>query len=34
MDDGRIIIITQMDYDRQNHGADIPDMLSAIEPLN
>ena len=34
MDDGRIIIITQMDYDRQNHGADITDMLSAIEPLN
>lgn len=34
MDDGRVIIILQMDQDRQNHGADITDMLSAIEPLN
>lgn len=34
MDDGRIIFITHMDHGRQNHDADITDMLSAIEPLN
>lgn len=34
MDDGRIIIITQMDYDHQRSGSDKTDMLSAIEPLN
>lgn len=34
IDDGRVIFILQMDHGRQNHGADITDMLSAIEPLN
>lgn len=34
MDDGRVIIIVQIDHGRQTHGADITDMLSAIEPLN
>ena len=34
MDDGRVIIMLQVDQDRQTHGADITDMLSAIEPLN
>lgn len=34
MDDGRIIIITQMDYGHQRSGSDKTDMLSAIEPLN
>lgn len=34
MDDGRVIIIGQIDHGRQTHGADITDMLSAIEPLN
>ena len=34
MDDGRVIIMFQVDYGRQTHGADITDMLSAIEPLN
>ncbi len=34
MDDGRVIIITQMDYGHQRSGSDKTDMLSAIEPLN
>ena len=34
IDDGRVIIMLQVDYGRQTHGADITDMLSAIEPLN
>lgn len=34
MDDGIVIIMLQVDQDRQTHGADITDMLSAIEPLN
>ena len=34
IDDGRVIIMLQEDYGRQTHGADITDMLSAIEPLN
>ncbi len=34
IDDGRVIIMLQGDYGRQTHGADITDMLSAIEPLN
>lgn len=34
MDDGRVIIIGQIDHGRQTHGADITDMFSAIEPLN